>query len=50
MLDELAKNRISVGQVIPAKAGTQLFQDVLDPGFRRVTILETSFEIIMFNF
>jgi hypothetical protein len=26
------KNRLSV---IPAKAGIQLFQDVLDPGFRR---------------
>jgi hypothetical protein len=50
MFDELVKNRISAEQVIPAKAGTQLFQDVLDPDFRRVTILETSFEIIMFNF
>jgi hypothetical protein len=35
MLDELVKSRISIKFVIPAKAGIQLFQDVLDPGFRR---------------
>jgi hypothetical protein len=34
-IDELVKSRTSVEFVIPAKAGTQLFQDVLDPGFRR---------------
>jgi hypothetical protein len=33
--DELVKSRNSVEFVIPAKAGIQLFQDVLDPGFRR---------------
>jgi len=42
--DELVKNRNSIEFVIPAKlvpagfkpgAGIQLFQDVLDPGFRR---------------
>jgi hypothetical protein len=33
--------------VIPAKAGIQLFQDVLDPGFRRATLQRTSYEIII---
>jgi hypothetical protein len=33
--DELVKNRNSAKFVIPAKAGIQLFQDVLDPGVRR---------------
>jgi hypothetical protein len=33
--DELVKSRNSIKFVIPAKAGIQLFQDVLDPGFRR---------------
>ena len=33
--DELVKSRNSMEFVIPAKAGIQLFQDVLDPGFRR---------------
>jgi len=33
--DELAKNPNPIKFVIPAKAGIQLFQDVLDPGFRR---------------
>jgi len=33
--DELVKTRNSIEFVIPAKAGIQLFQDVLDPGFRR---------------
>jgi hypothetical protein len=31
-MDELVNSRISVKFVIPAKAGIQLFQDVLDPG------------------
>ena len=34
-IDEFVKSRISIEFVIPAKAGIQLFQDVLDPGFRR---------------
>jgi hypothetical protein len=34
-LDDLAKSRNSIEFVIPAKAGIQLFQDVLDPGLRR---------------
>jgi hypothetical protein len=34
-IDELVKSRNSIVFVIPAKAGIQLFQDVLDPGFRR---------------
>ena len=34
-LDDLVKSRNSIKFVIPAKAGIQLFQDVLDPGFRR---------------
>jgi hypothetical protein len=34
-LDDLVKSRNSIEFVIPAKAGIQLFQDVLDPGFRR---------------
>jgi len=33
--DELVKSRNSIEFVIPAQAGIQLFQDVLDPGFRR---------------
>ena len=33
--DDLVKSRNSIEFVIPAKAGIQLFQDVLDPGFRR---------------
>jgi hypothetical protein len=34
-LDNLVKSRNSIKFVIPAKAGIQLFQEVLDPGFRR---------------
>jgi hypothetical protein len=34
-LGDLVKSRNSIEFVIPAKAGIQLFQDVLDPGFRR---------------
>jgi hypothetical protein len=34
-IDDLVKSRKSIKFVIPAKAGIQLFQDVLDPGFRR---------------
>jgi len=34
-LDELVKSRNSIEFVIPAEAGIQSFQDVLDPGFRR---------------
>jgi len=34
-LDALVKSGNSKKFVIPAKAGIQLFQDVLDPGFRR---------------
>jgi len=33
--DDLVKSRNSIKFVIPAKAGIQLFEDVLDPGFRR---------------
>ena len=33
--DELVKSRKMAFSVIPAKAGIQLIQDVLDPGFRR---------------
>jgi hypothetical protein len=33
--DELVKSHNFIELVIPAKAGIQLFQDVLDPGFRR---------------
>jgi hypothetical protein len=33
--DELVKSRNSKEFVIPAEAGIQLFQEVLDPGFRR---------------
>src|SRR4030042_5786834 len=35
IFDDLVKSRNSIEFVIPAKAGIQLFQDVLDPGFRR---------------
>jgi hypothetical protein len=34
-LDELVKSQNPGFSVIPAKAGIQLFQGVLDPGFRR---------------
>jgi len=34
-IDELVKSRNSIEFVIPAKAGIELFQHVLDPGFRR---------------
>ena len=34
-LDGLAKSQKVGFSVIPAKAGIQLFEDVLDPGFRR---------------
>jgi len=33
--DDLIKSRNSIEFVIPAKAGIQLFQGVLDPGFHR---------------
>jgi len=33
--DELVKRRKPGFSVIPAKSGIQLFQPVLDPGFRR---------------
>jgi hypothetical protein len=33
--DDLVKSPKMPFSVIPAKAGIQLFQDVLDPGFRR---------------
>jgi arginase family enzyme len=53
-VDELVKSRNSIEFVIPAKAGIQLFQDVLDPGacpgpdpgFAGVTLQETFYEII----
>ena len=35
IFDGVVKSRNSIEFVIPAKAGIQLFQDVLDPGFRR---------------
>jgi hypothetical protein len=34
-IDELVKSQKTGFSVIPAKAGIQLFQGVLDPGFRR---------------
>jgi hypothetical protein len=34
-LDEFVESQKAGFSVIPAKAGIQLFQDVLDPGFRR---------------
>ena len=53
-LDDLAKSRNSIEFVIPAKAGIQLFQDVLDPGacpgpdpgFAGVTLQEIFYEFI----
>ena len=35
VFDELVKSLNSLELVIPVKAGIQLFQVVLDPGFRR---------------
>ncbi|OGP97616.1 MAG: hypothetical protein A2Z51_10305 [Deltaproteobacteria bacterium RBG_19FT_COMBO_52_11] len=34
-IDDLVKSRNPIEFVIPAEAGIQLSQDVLDPGFRR---------------
>jgi hypothetical protein len=34
-LDAFVKSRISVSSVIPAEAGIQEYQGLLDPGFRR---------------
>jgi hypothetical protein len=34
-IDEVIKSQNSIRFVIPAEAGIQSFQDVLDPGFRR---------------
>jgi len=34
-IDELVKSRKSPFSVIPAKAGIQEYQGLLDPGFRR---------------
>jgi hypothetical protein len=34
-IDEFVKSRIPIEFIIPAKAGIQLFHDILDPGFRR---------------
>jgi hypothetical protein len=45
-IDELVKSQIGTVSVIPAKAGIQLFQDVLDPGFRRGDDWSTFYEII----
>ena len=44
--DEFVKSRNSIEIVIPAKAGIQLFQDVLDPGFRRGDDPRDFYEII----
>jgi hypothetical protein len=57
-IDELVKSRNFIEFVIPAKAGIQLFQDVLDPGacpghdpgFAGVTLQETFYEIINIPF
>jgi hypothetical protein len=35
LVDEFVKSRNFMEYVIPAKAGIQLFEGVLDPGFRR---------------
>jgi hypothetical protein len=35
MYDGFVESRNFLEFVIPAKAGSQLFKDVLDPGFRR---------------
>ena len=43
---EFVKSRNPKKFVIPAKAGIQLFQDVLNPGFRRGDDEETFYEII----
>jgi hypothetical protein len=55
--DDLGKSRQFIEFVIPAKAGIQLFQDVLDPGacpgpdpgFAGVTLQETFCEITNFK-
>ena len=49
MFDGLVKSPIRPVFVIPAKAGIQLFQWVLDSGFHRSDGLGTSYEIIMFS-
>jgi hypothetical protein len=47
--DDLVKSLKLRFPVIPAKAGIQLSQDVLDPGFRRGDVEETFYEIIKFD-
>ena len=44
--DGLVKSQNSIKFVIPAEAGIQLFQDVLDPGFRRGDDPKVFFETI----
>ena len=45
-LDDLVKSRKSLLFVIPAKAGIQEYQQVLDPGFRRGECLVTYYEVV----
>jgi len=40
-IDDLVKSQKTGCSVIPAKTAIQLFQDVLDPGFRRGDCQET---------
>jgi len=49
-LDGFVKRRISIKFVIPAKAGIQVFQDVLDPGFRRGDASTSSLRAGWFGF
>jgi hypothetical protein len=39
-IDELVKTQETLSPVIPAEAGIQEYQELLDPGFRRGDALE----------
>jgi hypothetical protein len=45
-VDELVKSRKATNFVIPAKAGIQCFQTLLDPGLRRDDVERTFYEPI----
>jgi len=49
-LNDFVKSRNSIEFVIPAKAGIQLFQKVLDPGFRRGDGSRDFYDFINFKY
>jgi len=49
-LDDLVKSRISIAFANAAKAGIQLFKDVLDPVLTEVTLQKAFYEIINLDY